>query len=189
MSDTRKADLRNEMKCLLKAAGKEEKESWDRCICERVMALPAVMEAEWIYSYMSLPWEAGTKGLIESLLKAGKRVALPKVAGQDMDFFEIRSVLDLEEGAYHIPEPSKACPKAFCEDAFMLVPGMAFTKDGKRLGKGGGYYDKFLKREPEHETAALAYEFQMVDVIPTEEHDKAVGMVVTERCVYKNTEI
>ena len=63
----------------------------------------------------------------------------------------------------------------------MLVPGLAFSMDGKRLGKGGGYYDKFLDREPNHEKIALAYEFQVLDKIPAEEHDQAVNFIVTEK--------
>jgi len=161
-----------------------EKEAMDHAVCEAVMALPEIREAEWVYGYMSLSWETGTRELLWRLLEAKKRVALPRVSGRDMAFYEIRGMEDLAEGAYHILEPSEDCPLASCEDAVLLVPGMAFTKDGNRLGKGGGYYDKFLDREPAHRTAALAYEFQMVERIPTEEHDKTVDKVVTEQCVY-----
>ena len=69
-------------------------------------------------------------------------------------------------------------------DREVLVPGMAFTQDGRRLGKGGGYYDCFLEREPDHETLALAYGFQMVETLPGEEHDRPVDMVITPEQIF-----
>ena len=62
--------------------------------------------------------------------------------------------------------------------------GMGFTPDGRRLGKGGGYYDCFLEREPDHETLALAYGFQMVETLPGEEHDRPVDMVITPEQIF-----
>lgn len=67
----------------------------------------------------------------------------------------------------------------------MLVPGLAFSMDGKRLGKGGGYYDKFLDREPNHLKIALAYDFQLLERIPAEEHDQTVNYIVTEERLIK----
>ena len=142
---------------------------------------------------MALSWETGTRKLLEKLLREGKRVALPRVVmdgknsqekGPWMDFFEIRSMDDLEEGAFHILEPGGHCPKADWRTAPVLVPGMAFTPDGRRLGKGGGYYDCFLEREPDHETLALAYGFQMVETLPGEEHDRPVDMVITPEQIF-----
>lgn len=185
MWETQKADLRRKMKLLLKGLLPEEKAEWDRALSERVLSLPEIKDAEWVYGYMSLPWEAGTERILEELLKAGKRVALPRVSGSSMDFFEINSLQELFEGAYHIPEPGPDCPLADARDAFILVPGLAFTPDGERLGKGGGYYDRFLSGEPDHGTAALAYEFQMTAELPTQEHDRRVDMVVTPGRIYK----
>lgn len=68
-------------------------------------------------------------------------------------------------------------------EAGVLVPGLAFTSDGIRLGKGGGFYDRFLEKEPEHKTIALAYEFQIVEQIPADIHDRPVHQIVTEQRV------
>ncbi len=174
-----KAELRKELKKLLKAVPEAKKREWDGLLLERVLSLPQVERTAWVYGYMALPWEAGTRELLLALLGKGKRVALPRVLGEEMSFFEIRSLSDLSEGAYHILEPAMECPPASCTDALLLVPGMAFTPKGDRLGKGGGYYDKFLTKEPGHMTVALAYEFQMLDCLPAEIHDKTVDMVVT----------
>ena len=97
-----------------------------------------------------------------------------------MDFFEVRSMEDLAEGAFHILEPKDGCEKVNWPEACVLVPGIAFDEKGRRLGKGGGYYDKFFAEEPDHGTIALAYEFQIADEIPAEEHDQPVEHIVTE---------
>ena len=157
MWDTQKADLRKQMRGLLKAVSAEEKTAWDREVCRRVLSRPEISGADRILGYMALSWETGTRKLLEKLLREGKRVALPRVVmdgknsqekGPWMVFFEIRSMDDLEEGAFHILEPGGYCPKADWRTAPVLVPGMAFTPDGRRLGKGGGYYDCFLGAGP-----------------------------------------
>ena len=69
-------------------------------------------------------------------------------------------------------------PVADDPTALVLMPGLAFTEDGNRMGYGGGFYDKFLAQEPNHPTLALCYRFQMVDAIPTESYDIPVGRVL-----------
>lgn len=179
MWDTQKAEIRKELRRKLKAVPEEKKKEWDGILLRHILSLPEIEKAEWVYGYMALSWEAGTRELLLALLERGKRVALPRVLGEEMDFFEIRSLSELSEGAFHILEPGPECPLASCTDAVLLVPGMAFTKKGDRLGKGGGYYDKFLAKEPEHVTVALAYDFQMTESLPTEHHDRTVDVVVT----------
>ena len=181
MWDTQKADLRKQMRGLLKAVSAEEKTAWDREVCRRVLSRPEIAGADRILGYMALSWETGTRKLLEILLREGKRVALPRVVmdGKDsqekgpwMDFFEIRSMDDLEIGAFRILEPGGHCPKA------------NWRPDGRRLGKGGGYYDCFLEREPDHETLALAYGFQVVETLPDEKHDRPVDMVITPEQIF-----
>lgn len=178
--EKKKINLRKQMKSLLKAVGREEKEILDHNMCEKLFELPLISEAEYVYGYMSLPWEAGTEEILGRLLKQGVKVALPRVFGSEMDFFEISSADDLEEGAFHILEPKDGCKKAEWPDAVILVPGLAFSTDGKRLGKGGGYYDKYLEKHPEHKTIALAYGFQIMEEIPVADHDRRVDVAVTE---------
>ena len=172
------------MKVLLKAMEPDEKRSLDHRICANVLALPEIAEADYVYGYMNLSWETGTEELLEQLWKAGKQVALPKVLGDTMEFFHVRSTEDLETGSFRILEPKESCEQVFWLNAPVLVPGLAFSKDGRRLGKGGGYYDKFLSKEPEHPTVALAYEFQISEEVPFENHDRPVDMVVTECSIY-----
>lgn len=168
------------MKVLLKAMNPEEKEALDHEICKRLSELPIFSEAAYVYGYMSLSWETGTKEILGRLFRQGVNVALPKVLGSEMDFFEVSSMDDLNEGTFRILEPKDGCKKAEWPHAVLLVPGIAFSRDGKRLGKGGGYYDKYLEKYPDHKTIALAYDFQIMEEIPVADHDRRVDVIVTE---------
>ena len=77
-----------------------------------------------------------------------------------------------------IPEPVADEPVADDETALVLMPGVAFTKNGDRMGYGGGYYDRFLADEPNHPTVALCYAFQVMETLPTEEFDIPVDLVL-----------
>jgi len=101
-----------------------------------------------------------------------------------MEFFEITGFSDLEPGYFGILEPREGCRRACCPEAVMIVPGAAFSRDGKRLGRGGGFYDRFLEREPKHKKIAAAYEYQMMETLPSEVYDVPVDMVVTEKQCY-----
>ena len=185
MSVEKKINLRKQMKAQLKAMDAEEKRVLDRRVCEQLFSLPEIADADFVYGYMNLFWETGTEEILERLWNAGVQIALPKVLGDTIEFFHVRSREDLEIGSFRLLEPKESCEQVFWPNAPVLVPGVAFSKDGKRLGKGGGYYDKFLSKEPEHKTIALAYEFQLTDEIPAEEHDKPVDVIVTEFCIYR----
>lgn len=182
--EIRKADLRKQMKICLKELEKQEKKRLDHAVYMQVMNDSEIANSESFYGYMSLSWETGTSEILESLWRQNKKVALPRVVGSEMEFFEVKSMDSLEEGAFHIMEPNADCPKVNWQDAVIFVPGIAFTRGGKRLGKGGGFYDKYLEKHPGHRTAALAYEFQIFSDLPSEFHDKQVDRVVTEAGVW-----
>ena len=182
---TKKTNLRKEIKSLLKNMTQDQKVQYDHRVFEGLMSLEEFIQAKQVYGYMALSWETSTMEILEYLFRNEIPVALPKVLGDDMDYFRVCSVEDLQEGSFHILEPSDACGKVCWPEACMLVPGLAFSMDGKRLGKGGGYYDKFLDREPNHLKIALAYDFQLLERIPAEEHDQTVNYIVTEERLIK----
>lgn len=185
MSVERKINLRKQMRTQLKAMDAEEKRALDHQVSEQLFSLAEIANADFVYGYMNLFWETGTEEILDRLWDAGVQIALPKVLGATMEFFHVRSREDLAIGSFRLLEPKESCEQVFWPKALVLVPGLAFSKDGRRLGKGGGYYDKFLLKEPEHRTIALAYEFQLTDEIPAEEHDRPVDMIVTESCIYR----
>lgn len=183
----------------MKALPEKEKEILDREIAERILALPEIRESGSVFAYASLTWETGTDQILEALWREKKTIFLPRVSGETMEFFLTGSKKDLAEGTFHIMEPKAECRStdeiaadtslaagqstAEPFSAPVLVPGMAFTEQGIRLGKGGGYYDWYLGTHPSHQTIALAYEFQILDEIPAGPYDKSVDMIVTEKRV------
>ena len=134
--------------------------------------------AKTIYGYMPYNQEVRTVPMLEQALRDGKRVAVPKCYGDEMRFIYLDDLTQVEKGYAGIPEPIADGPVADDETALVLMPGLAFTEDGQRIGYGGGFYDRFLSREPNHPTAALCFDFQMVEEIPTEEFDIPVDLVL-----------
>lgn len=135
-------------------------------------------QAKTVYGYLPYNQEVRTVPLLEQALRDGKQVAVPKVYGEEMRFIYMTDLTCVEKSEMGIPEPVADGPVANDPTALVLMPGVAFTKDGKRIGYGGGYYDKFLYAEPNHPTVALCYEFQIVEQLPTEEYDIPVNLVL-----------
>ena len=151
-------------------------------ITERLLQEDIINEADVILLYASFGSEVDTYLLIDKLIEMGKNVALPKCgAERSMTFHLIGSVADLHEGMYRIPEPDSALPQPeITENTVCIIPGLAFTEDGGRLGYGGGYYDEFILAHPELYTIALAYEELIVQQLPLMQHDLRVNLIVTE---------
>ena len=138
----------------------------------------AYKAAKTIYGYLPYNQEVRTVPMLEQALKDGKRVAVPKVYGDEMKFLYLDDLTKVSKGYAGIPEPIADGPVADDETALVLMPGLAFDPQGHRIGYGGGFYDKFLAAEPNHPTLALCYEFQMLPELHTEEHDIPVDTVL-----------
>lgn len=138
----------------------------------------AYKNAKTIYGYLPYNQEVRTVPMLEQALKDGKKVAVPKVYGDEMKFLYLDDLSKVSKGYAGIPEPIADEPVADDETALVLMPGLAFDPLGHRIGYGGGFYDKFLAAEPNHPTLALCYEFQMLPVLDTEEHDIPVDTVL-----------
>ena len=138
----------------------------------------AYKNAKTIYGYLPYNQEVRTVPMLEQALKDGKRVAVPKVYGEEMKFLYLDDLTKVEKGYAGIPEPIADGPVADDETALVLMPGLAFDPQGHRIGYGGGFYDKFLAAEPNHPTLALCYEFQMLPKLDTEEHDIPVDTIL-----------
>ena len=135
-------------------------------------------QAHTVYGYLPYNQEVRTVPILERALADGKRVAVPKVIGDQMYFIYMTDLSLVEKGYAGIPEPIADGPIADDPTALVLMPGLAFTKGGDRMGYGGGFYDKFLAAEPEHPTVALCYDFQIVETLPTEAYDIPVDVVL-----------
>ena len=176
--------------CILKQRRAQSKETCEKSsmvIAEKLLALPEYRKAKNIYAYMDFSGEVKTEMILKESLRLGKNLWLPRVNGDIMDFFRVRSKDDFEIGAYGILEPkgeSKA-GKEEARDGFMVVPGVAFDADRNRIGFGGGYYDKYLELYPELFTAAVAFGFQIVEGVPTEANDIRPQKLIIEERIYE----
>lgn len=177
-----KEEIRKE---LLKRRAGISFEAWEQmsmAIEERVLSHPWFRETSTVYGYLSYKREVHTWFLLSEALKMGKRVAVPKVLGSEMEFYYIENLSELSLGTMGIFEPEgKKYRLATEERAFVLMPLVGYDKKRNRLGYGGGYYDKYLKRYPGHRTMGLAFSLQETDRIPSETTDWKPDIILTEK--------
>ena len=208
-----KSDIRKEIKELInKNISTLARQS--RMICKKIIESEEYKNASEIYAYMALSDEVDLCEVIKTALQDEKKVALPKIISKEdgiMQFFYLDSQKALAQqtsnGAYGIPEPDENLPAAPdpALKTLILVPGRAFTKDGDRLGRGKGYYDRFLAnglgmgpfeslRDPEHRLrdhghrlrdhgnvtiAGVCFDFQIKKSLPVNDRDVKMDVVYT----------
>ena len=165
-----------------------------KLISDRYLELDSYKEAQIIFVYSSMEKEIPTQRIIDTAIKDGKKVALPKIrtgvkAGAKMDFVFINKDTEYKAGVYGILEPDSdefINVNDMSDKIEMLIPGLCFDLRGRRIGYGGGYYDRYLTKYPEDKfhITALAYEYQIFENLPVNENDKPVNLIVTEnRCI------
>jgi len=139
---------------------------------------PQYQQAKTLYGYLPYNQEVRTVPILQQALADGKQVAVPKVYGDKMKFILLTDLDRVAEGYAGIPEPVEDTPVAEDSTALVLMPGLAFDREGHRIGYGGGFYDKFLSCEPNHPTVALCYDFQVLEKLETEAFDVPVDLVL-----------
>lgn len=147
-------------------------------IQKKVLAMTAFKEASTVYLYMDFKGEVQTSLLLDECFRQKKRVVLPRIDGDEMDFYEVRSREELKPGYFGILEPVSR-DKIDESRGFMVVPGVAFSKDGYRMGYGKGFYDRYLTRYPGIYTCGICYDCQVIDDLIVEEHDRKLDELVT----------
>ena len=175
-----KKEIRKYVFAKRKEMTQEEADRLSLSIYEKMIGLPEFREASCIYAYVDYNKEASTREIIKKAWAEGKRVAVPKVTGpHEMKYYYLEDFSQLKPGYFQIPEPED-CPEAAEEDAFLIVPGVAFDENRHRAGYGQGFYDRYLAGHRKHKTAAIAFEFQIVEEVPAEETDVFPDKVITE---------
>ncbi len=154
----------------------------DNSLMARILEDKNINEAENILIYASFGSEADTWKLAENLLMRNVNVAFPKCGkNRDMTFHIVNGIDQPKTGMYGIKEPDIRLPQPdLTRNTVCIVPGLAFTENGGRLGYGGGYYDTFLSANPQVYTIAAAYEKLIVSKLPLAEHDIKVKKIITE---------
>jgi len=176
--------LRKKFLDLLRSQKGEDRLTKSGAIAKKLFSTVEFQEAKTILFYASFDGEVETFSMMKQARKLGKRIALPKILENQRIFVPVL-VEDLEndlvDGPYGIKQPSEATDMVRLEDIdLVLVPGVAFDRHNNRLGRGAGYYDRFLfDLPPQIPTLGLAFDFQVVALLPHQrEHDVAVSRVI-----------
>ena len=175
-----KKALRAEIRAKKRALTDEQIVRYSEELAQKLFAHPLYQAAKSIYGYMSYNQEVRTMPILRQAQADGKRVAVPKVYGDEMRFLWLDNLDAVAPGAYSIPEPIADGPVADDETALILMPGLAFDLQGRRCGYGGGFYDKWLAQHPGHPLLALCYGFQVLEHLETDAHDVPVNYVIAE---------
>lgn len=144
-----------------------------------VVSTESFQEAGVVLLYAALPDEVPTQRLLEAA--EGKTILLPRVVGDNLEIRLYTTPADLVESPdYHILEPSGPLFTDYAAIDLAIIPGMAFDALGHRLGRGKGFYDRFLALPAcrRLKTIGLCFDFQLIEDLPTEPHDLPVGSVI-----------
>lgn len=169
------------------------KESMSKNILLNLEKLSLWQEADIIFAFSPLKDEVDISFFTEAAYGAGKKVALPRITGDIIDFCFINPTENLITHKYGMKEPSGTIQcielgKENFNHLLILVPGLAFDSSCNRLGRGKSFYDRFLsqfvKKNDKITTVAIAFSFQIVDKVPIEEHDIALDYIITEDKIY-----
>ncbi len=177
-----KKALRAEIKARIATLGSDYIAESDHAIAQSIISLPEFISAPRVFTYLSIGREVDTKKIIEHCLTIGKTVALPFCHEKGaMSFFQLdRPVNELPWGQYDIPVPSTSSEELFPEKGdIIIVPALCYDENGYRLGRGGGYYDRYLSTFRVF-SVGLCREKQLVSDMPTDSFDMCVKCLVTE---------
>lgn len=158
----------------------EEKRSAALDVFEKLEQTVAFMLADRILMYHSLPDELSTHAFLKKWC-GRKKFFLPRVNGVNLDILPYEQSR-LELGSFHIEEPQGNDTVSPDEIELIVVPGVAFDRMGNRLGRGKGFYDRLLSTT-KASTIGVGYDFQLLDELPTEEHDVPLDLVITQSSV------
>lgn len=173
----KKSTLRQQMKRIRSGLTAEARQLHSAAILKAVTQSAMWREANIIGFYASFRNEVDTWAIMEQALADGKQLALPKVVSPNhpLAFYTVtkdQSGWSLSRGAFGVMEPNASCPELPSEQLDVLfIPALALSKDGHRLGWGGGYYDRTLATLPNTQTFACVFDCQIVPFVPTDAHD------------------
>lgn len=185
MKSLNKKQIRKYIKDRKKEMSESQIKEYSYIIQEKLFSLEEYMNSDNIYIYINYNQEVITSEIIKRSLALGKKIYVPKVYEDVMKFHQITSLdEDLAPGVLGILEPTNSLIDQ-TRDGLLIMPGLAFDRQFKRVGYGGGYYDKYLALPNSHTKIALAYEFQILDSIETDEFDQKVDIIITQNNILR----
>jgi 5-formyltetrahydrofolate cyclo-ligase len=186
---TAKADLRERLVAARRARPAAAREAAGTAIAQAVLTLPEVTVASTVAAYLSIGTEPSTMHLVDDLRSRGIRVMVPVVEDDlDLDWADYVGPDGLAQTPRGVREPvgARLGVAAVASADVVLVPGLAADERGMRLGRGGGSYDRALRRVSAGRlVAVLLYDDEVLPVVPSEAHDRPVNMAVTPSRVWR----
>lgn len=183
-----KKDLRKSILAVRRGMSPEEVASGSDRIADHLCSWPVYQNAKKIMLYLAMPDEPHVDKVISHALAAGKTVCVPHMCETRglMDAAIISNLDDLVVGQFNIlvPNPNTLRLLEPSELDLIIVPGVAYAKDGRRLGMGAGYYDRFLFKANTAELIGAAWAAQILDLVPTDSHDRPVNYLLTENGIF-----
>lgn len=163
-------------------------------ICKNLLQMEIYCQADVLLLYAPIKKEVQVEIILQDGMKKGKRIYFPKVLDKEtMNFYQVDNPAELRRGCMGIMEPVPSLDTQFFysqivekeqKRTLMLMPGVAFSKSGFRIGYGGGYYDRCLQDKPGIIKAALCYEVQMVNALSHDTYDIKADCVITENNIF-----
>lgn len=177
-----KSALRKQVRMQAAEMTQEQRDASDAQLVQRLLDHPAYQSANRIFLYIGVRNEIRTLSMVENLYHMGKMIALPvSGANGEMEFYLYDG--RMRTGRFGIPEPMSEQRVTPTEDDLLIVPGLAFDCSGRRLGQGGGYYDRYMARYP-CRTVGLCRAAFLMEEIPVAWNDLSVDIVITEYAEY-----
>lgn len=185
-----KQTLRRSAKAVRMNLTAEQVDAQSKAIVENLKQAIDWAKVKSVHSYVSndMMNEPQTESIMQMIWRRSSvKTYVPRLIGLDMDIVEVNKNTHFLPNMRGIPEPDSddvAEPKTI---DVILVPLLVFDSQLNRLGYGGGYYDRFLKQYPSSQKIGIAFEIDKVEIVPSEEHDVVLDMIVTDKNVYKRT--
>ena len=151
-------------------------------ICERIVAMAEYLRAKRILCYAALPDEVQTGGLLREILRSGRQLYLPRTRGSDLEIARVTAGMKMERGAYGVLEPVTDELAQIGEMDLVLAPGVAFDREGNRLGYGKGYYDRYLTKVHAF-CAGVCYTECVIESVPVGRCDVPMAALVSPQGV------
>lgn len=187
----RKARLRKQIRCLLDELEESQVIARSRLVHERLFAASCWREARWVFVYVAMSMEVDTTPIVARAYQSGRQVAIPRMEGADITFYRYEGrTRDLVPNQFGILEPDPfwvtVDPLELAEEPLLvLTPGLAFDRGLRRIGRGKGYYDRFLARARSGPRACLAVGLalaeQVVEEVPVGPLDQPLDGLITDR--------
>jgi len=179
-----KVELRQEMRNRLLALSAEQRKEKSRKACRNLISTEQYQDASIIMMYLSLPHEVDTTEAILHAWQLGKTVAVPKISWQQRHMIAVQiTSLDtgFSTGAWGLRNPMTGVPIPFGQIDLVVTPALGFDRKGNRLGRGGSFYDRFFaNKDLTAARCGLAFAEQILESVPTMEHDEPVELLVTD---------